>query len=97
MKAIRPTPNITPANALSRVAPLVSLGLAELAVVVGFVVDGVEVVVEEIDEVGEEAEGDVEAVAIEVIVLVPEVEAEAEDAFLTSIVKEVSPLYDCTV
>lgn len=96
MKAIRPAANMAPANALSRVAPLVALGLGELEVV-GPVADGSETAVEETDEADRVAERDDSAVEIEAVVLVPEAEVEAEDAFLTSMVKEVSPPYICTV
>lgn len=69
-------------NALSRVALLVLLGLAELEVAVP-VVDGLEV-----EEVGD-------AVGVEVVA--PEAEDEAEDASLMLIVNPESPVYDCTV
>lgn len=108
VQAIRPIANRTPANALSRVAPLVLLGLAELEVVVP-VVDGVEAAVGETDEADEEAEEADDAVRVEAVVpeaeavvpeteaVVPEVEAEVEDAFWMSMVKAESPVYDCTV
>jgi hypothetical protein len=70
---------------------LVSLGLAELEVVVP-VVDGSEAAVGEIDEADEEAKEADDAVGAEVVV--PEAEAEA---FLMSMVKAESPVYDCTV
>jgi hypothetical protein len=73
---------------------LISLGLVELEVVVP-VVEGLEAVVGEIDEVDEEVEEADDAVGVEVVV--PEVEAEVEDAFLMSMVKAESPVYDCTV
>jgi hypothetical protein len=61
------------------VAPLVSLGLAELKVVVP-VVYGSEAAVGETDEADEVAEEADDAVGVEAVV--PEAEAEAEDAFL---------------
>lgn len=70
---------------------MVSLGLAELEVVVP-VVDGSEAAVGEIDEADEEAKEADDAVGAEVVV--PEAEAEA---FLMSMVKAESPVYDCTV
>jgi hypothetical protein len=73
---------------------LVSLGLAELEVVVS-VVDGSEAAVGETDEADEEAGEADDAVGVEAVV--PEAEAEAEDAFLVSMVKAESPVYDCTV
>ncbi|RYP23237.1 hypothetical protein DL766_007534 [Monosporascus sp. MC13-8B] len=59
-------------------------GLAELEVVVP-VVDGSEAAVGETDEADEEAEEADDAVGVEAVV--PEAEAEAEDAFLMSMVK----------
>jgi hypothetical protein len=61
IKAIRPTANRTSANALSRVAPLVSLGLAELEVVAPMV-DGSEAAVGETE--AEEAD---DAVGVEAV------------------------------
>jgi hypothetical protein len=63
------------------------LGLAELEVVVS-AVDSSEAAVGETD-------GADNAVGVEAVV--PEAEAEAEDAFLISMVKADSPVYDCTV
>jgi hypothetical protein len=77
VQAIRPIANRTPANALSRVAPLVLLGLAELEVVVPMV-DGLEAAVGETDEADEEAEEADDAVRVEAVV--PEAEAVVPEA-----------------
>jgi hypothetical protein len=73
---------------------LVSLGLAELEVVVPMV-DGSEAVVGETDETDEEAEEANDVVGVEAVV--PEAETEAEDASLMSMVKAESPVYNCTM
>ena len=94
MNAIRPAANTTPANALSRVAPLVSLGLSELEVAESVVDDSGAAVVETVEPDGEAEEVD-DAAGVASAVF--EVKDEAEDSLLMSMLKEVSPVYDCTV